>query len=161
MLRQLDNVIDVIRSYMDLPMPGKTFQKPLSNYQIFHQGKGDLYFVIIADQIDSLQYIGKIFNDIFKKFEEIYPNPADILKDKAKNALFIEFLNKLQKDFRSKIVLVGPLHSGKTTLYNMLKEDGTERNIMDFAKSSTFIIDNLTFDLWDFQLKDNFSFKDS
>ena len=41
-------------------------------------------------------------------------------------------------------------------LFNMFKGDGV-RQIMNFAKASIYSIDNLKFDLWDFELKDNFS----
>ena len=57
---------------------------------------------------------------------------------------------------RSKISIMGPINAGKTTLYNLLKSND-EHDFMDFAKSSTFDIDGVSFELWDFQLKDNFS----
>ena len=34
---------------------------------------------------------------------------------------------------------------------------GKERAIMNFAKTSQYMVDNLKFDIWDFALKDNFS----
>ncbi|TFF88202.1 MAG: hypothetical protein EU550_01735 [Promethearchaeota archaeon] len=156
-VNELENVLKIITSYMEAPMPGKIFQKPLSNFQVFHQGKGKVYYLMITDQIDSLQYVNKIFNQLVKKFDEIYPNPLEISQENQKREDFLQYLNQLQKDFHSKVAIVGPLHAGKTTLYNMLKVDDTERNIMDFAKSSNFILDNLSFDLWDFQLQDNSS----
>jgi len=56
----------------------------------------------------------------------------------------------------SKISIIGPTNGGKTTLYDLLRSN-EEKSIMDFAKSSTLSIDGLTFEIWDFQLRDNFS----
>ena len=84
------------------------------------------------------------------------PNPQDIEKSVAAKEDFNNFLNQVQRDLHSKIVLIGPTNSGKTTLFNMLKS-GEEKIIMEIAKSSPFEIDGICFDLWDFQLKDNFS----
>jgi GTPase SAR1 family protein len=62
----------------------------------------------------------------------------------------------MQRDLHSKISIIGPSYAGKTTLYNLLKSD-EEKIIMDFATSTTIHIEDLSFELWNFRLKDNFS----
>jgi GTPase SAR1 family protein len=139
-----------------MPMPGKTFQRPVSNFQIFHRAYENLYFLIITDIIDSLQYIDTIMKNTIQKFMDLFPNPEEINEPSSNKDEFLKYLDQIQRDIHSKIAIIGPAYAGKTTLYNMLK-DGEDTTIMDFAKKTTFNIDNISFDLWDFQLKDNFS----
>ncbi|MHA1764119.1 MAG: ADP-ribosylation factor-like protein, partial [Promethearchaeota archaeon] len=153
---ELDKVMEVINEYISYPIPGKTHYRPLSNYQIFHQGKGNLYFLFVADLIDSINYMEKLVKRTIEKFSELFSNPLEIQHPSEKKEKFMAFLNDLQKEMHSKIAIAGPIKSGKTTLYNLLKS-GEERTLMNFAKISNFVISNLTFDLWDFQLQDNFS----
>ncbi len=153
---ELDKVKEVIDEYISYPIPGKTHHRPLSNYQIFHQGKGNLYFLFVADLIDSINYMEKLVNRTLEKFSELFSDPLEIQQQLEKREKFIAFLNDLQKEMHSKIAIAGPIKSGKTTLYNLLKS-GEERTLMNFAKISNFVISNLTFDFWDFQLQDNFS----
>ncbi|GAH72731.1 unnamed protein product, partial [marine sediment metagenome] len=69
---------------------------------------------------------------------------------------FSSFLGHVQRDLHSKISIIGPTYAGKTTLYNLLKSD-EEKIIMDFATSTTIQIEGVSFELWNFRLKDNFS----
>ncbi|MFX0155224.1 MAG: ADP-ribosylation factor-like protein [Candidatus Hodarchaeota archaeon] len=153
---ELNNVKKIIQKYIDMPMPGKTFQRPISNFQIFHRASGNLYFLFITDLIDAIQYIDTILIKTIEKFKELFPNPQVIMEDSLVKDEFNNFLNQIQKDLHSKITLIGPTNSGKTTLFNMLKS-GEERTIMEVARVSNFEIDGISFDLWDFKLKDNFS----
>ncbi len=153
---ELKNVIGLIESYLIMPMPGKTFHRPLSHLQIFHRGLGSIYFLIITDLVDTPDYIDEILKKIINKFKELFPNPVDVKESSPLKSKFLKFLYEIQKNLHSKIAIVGPLNSGKTTLYNILKAD-EERIIIDFAKSSLIQIDNLSFDIWDFQLQENFS----
>ncbi|UCD02203.1 MAG: hypothetical protein JSV23_04075 [Promethearchaeota archaeon] len=153
---ELSNVKKIIKKYINMPMSGKTFQRPISNFQIFHRASGKLYFLFITDLIDTLQYIDEIMINTIEKFTELFPNPQKIRESIQSNIEFNDFLDQLQKDLHSKIAIIGPEYAGKTTLYNMLKS-GEEKIIMDFAKTSTLEIDGICFDLWDFQLRDNFS----
>ena len=153
---ELNNVKSIIQKYIDMPMPGKTFQRPVSNFQIFHRASENLYFLFVTDIVDSLQYINMIMIKTIKKFKELFPNPQEINESSPAKNNFNAFLDEIQKELHSKIVLVGPTNAGKTTLYNMLKS-AEEKTIMEVAKSSSFEIDGISFDLWDFQLKDNFS----
>ena len=153
---ELKNVKTLIKKYLDMPMPGKTFQRPVSNFQIFHRAFEKLYFLFISDIVDSLQYIDAILIKTIEKFSELFPNPSDVNEPGPAVNEFNSFLDGIQKEMHSKISIIGPAYSGKTTLYNMLKS-GEEKTLMDFAKTSTLEINGLCFDLWDFQLKDNFS----
>lgn len=153
---ELNNVKKVIQKYIDMPMPGKTFQNNLRSFQIFHRADGNSYFLFITDLVDSLQYMDDIIIKTIEKFIELFPNPQEIKESIPSNVEFNDFLDQIQKDLHSKISIIGPAYAGKTTLYNMLKS-GDEKTIMDFAKTSTLEIDGICFDLWDFQLRDNFS----
>ena len=127
----IDRVKNVLNS---VPMPGKTFQRPVSDFQIFHHKVGTIDYCFIADMIDSISYIDKSLQDVINKFTELFPNPKDIRESSETKTEFINYLSQVQKDLHSKIALVGPIGAGKTTLYNMIKS-GEERAIMNFAKS--------------------------
>ncbi|NVM34674.1 MAG: hypothetical protein HWN81_03700 [Candidatus Lokiarchaeota archaeon] len=153
---ELNNVKKIIQKYINMPMPGKTFQRNLTDFQIFHRASGNLYFLFITDLVDSLQYINDVILKTIEKFIELFPIPSKANEAGTATEEFNEFLNQVQKDLHSKIVIIGPEYAGKTTLYNILRS-GEEKIHMDFAKTSTFEIDSICFDLWDFQLRDNFS----
>jgi len=153
---ELNNVQKTIQSYIDMPIPGKTFQRPASNFQLFHRTIGNFVFLFITDLVDHIDYIEKIIEKTIEKYKELFPNQEDIRETDISQSNFTKFLEGIQHELHSKITIVGPTNSGKTLLYDMLKGNG-EKPIMNFAKSSNYLIDNLNFDIWDFQLKDNFS----
>lgn len=153
---ELNNVKKIIQRFIDMPVAGKTFTNHISKFQIFHRSSGYLYFVLIADLSDSLQYIENIMVPAIEKFNELFPNPKDLKGLSSSKSEFSSFLDKLQKDLHTKIAIIGPSYAGKTTLYNLLKS-GEEKIQMDFAKTSSFEIDGISFYLWDFVLKNNFS----
>jgi len=141
---------------MILPTPGQTLHRAVSKFQIFHRSYGNTYFLIVVDLSDSFDYINDIFLEIINRFKDLFPNPEDLKESSSEKSEFIKSIYKAQKDLHSKIAIIGPTNSGKTTLYNLLKT-GQERKIMDFANAAIYEIDNLSFDIWDFILKDNFS----
>jgi len=154
---ELNNVINIIQSYIDMPIPGKIFHRPVSeHFQIFHKSEGNVLFLFVTDLVDSLDYIGPTIENTTKKFKELFPNPIDINNSSEFKREFVDFLREQQYELHSKITIIGPTNSGKTLLYTMLKSDDG-RVIMNFAKASEYIVDNLKFDIWDFALKDNFS----
>jgi len=154
---ELNNVTNIIQSYIEMPIPGKIFHRPVSeHFQIFHKSEGNVLFLFITDLVDSLDYIGPAIEITLKRFKELFPNPLDLKNSSDNKREFVDFLRERQNDLHSKITIIGPTHSGKTLLYAMLK-GGKERAIMNFAKTSVYMVDNLKFDIWDFKLKDNFS----
>ncbi len=154
---ELNNVIKIIQSYIDMPILGKIFHRPVSeHFQIFHKSEGNVLFLFITDLVDSLDYIGPTIEKTTKKFKELFPNPIDLKNSSDIKREFVDFLREQQYELHSKITIIGPTNSGKTLLYIMLKSDD-ERVIMNFAKASVYLVDNLKFDIWDFALKDNFS----
>jgi len=154
---ELNNVINIIQSYIEMPIHGKIFHRPVSeHFQIFHKSEGNVLFLFITDLVDSLDYIGPAIENTTKKFKELFPNPIDLKNPTDVKREFVDFLRKQQYELHSKITIIGPTNSGKTLLYAILK-GGKERAIMNFAKTSEYIVDNLKFDIWDFVLRDNFS----
>lgn len=154
---ELNNVIKIIQSYIDMPTVGRTFQRPVSeHFQIFHRSDGKLLFLFITDLVDNLEYVGPAIENTIKKFNELFSVPDEINTSTHLKREFVDFLREQQYELHSKITIVGPHNSGKTMLFNMFKSDGV-RAIMNFASASIYSIDNLKFDLWDFELKDNFS----
>jgi GTPase SAR1 family protein len=154
---ELNNVTEIIHSYIEMPIPGKIFHRPVSeHFQIFHKSEGNVLFLFITDLVDSLDYIGPAIEKTTKKFKELFPNAIDLKNSSENKREFVDFLREQQYELHSKITIIGPTHSGKTLLYAMLK-GGDERAIMNFAKASVYKVDNLKFDIWDFALNDNFS----
>jgi GTPase SAR1 family protein len=153
---ELQNVLETIDKYMEMPIPGKTINRKISNFQIFHRGIGGLYFLLVTDLVDSLQYIEKIMAEIIKKFQDLFPDPIKFKESEELLEEYLSFLNQIQRNMHSKISIIGPMNVGKTTLYDLLRDD-EEKTMMDFAKISTLTIDELNFEIWDFQLRDNFS----
>lgn len=154
---ELNNVIKIIQSYIEMPISGKIFHRPVSeHFQIFHKSEGNVLFLFITDLVDSLDYIGPAIENTTKKFKELFPNPIDLKNSSDVKREFVDYLREQQYELHSKITIIGPTHSGKTLLYAMLK-GGDERAIMNFARASVYMVDNLKFDIWDFALKDNFS----
>jgi GTPase SAR1 family protein len=153
---ELKNVLETINKYMEMPIPGKIMNRKISNFQIFHRGKDGLYFLFVTDLVDSLQYMEEIMLKVIDKFNELFPNIIKFKESTEELEEFVSFLDRIQKDMHSKIVIIGPTNAGKTTLYDLLRNDD-EKEIMDFAKSSTLTINELKFEIWDFQLRDNFS----
>ena len=154
---ELDNVIKIIQSYIEMPIHGKIFHRPVSeHFQIFHKSEGNVLFLFITDLVDSLDYMGPTIENTTKRFKELFPNPIDLKNSTDIKREFVDFLREQQYELHSKITIIGPTNSGKSLLYAMLK-GGNERAIMKFAKTSQYIVDNLKFDIWDFALRDNFS----
>jgi GTPase SAR1 family protein len=153
---ELQNVVETINKYMEMPIPGKIINRRISNFQIFHRGIGGLYFLLVTDLIDSLQYIEEVMAEIITKFQDLFPDPIKLKESEDVLDEFMSFLDQVQRNMHSKIAIIGPTNAGKSTLYNLLRND-EEKTMMDFAKTSIIPIDGLEFEIWDFQLRDNFS----
>jgi GTPase SAR1 family protein len=153
----LKNVIGALQPQINMPIPGKILHRPISEQQVFHCGYGDFYFLMVADMVDSIKYMEEILEKAIKKFKELFPDIGTLQNSDSKRKHFIDFLYKLQAELHSKIAIIGPTNAGKTTLYEMLTNKKEERSIMNFAKASLLNLYDLQFDVWDFQLKDNFS----
>jgi len=153
---ELTNVKKIIQSHLDLPMPGKTFERAVTNYQIFHRTEKNVLFLFVTDLVDQLHRVEPIILKTIDKFNEFFKVPNDIVDSISHRQDFIEFINPLQHKLHSKIAIVGPTNAGKTELFYLLKK-GETKEIMNFAVLSNYRIENLKFEIWDFILKDNFS----
>ena len=110
---ELNNVIKIIESYIDMPMVGKTFHRPVSeNFQIFHKSEENVLFLFITDLVDNLEYIGPIIDNTIKRFNELFPIPSDINTSNNLKREFVDFLREQQYELHSKIVIAGFLAAG-------------------------------------------------
>ncbi|MFO7797421.1 MAG: ADP-ribosylation factor-like protein [Promethearchaeati archaeon] len=153
----LKNVIEALEVQINSPTSGKILNRSFSELQVFHGGYGDIYFLMIADLVDSIKYMEEILEKAIKKFKDLFPSIEELKKSDSKREEYIDYLYSLQTELHSKITLIGPTNAGKTTLYELLTNREKEREIMNFAKSSLLNLYALKFEVWDFQLKDNFS----
>ncbi len=154
---QFKKVQDLLVEFIAAPIPDQFFNRPFGNYQLFYITFNDVFYLIIADPVDKKNYINEILNKIIKKFQFLFSDPSNIKKENKKKDIFIQFLREVQYDLHSKVALIGPLGSGKTLLANLIRTKDEPKSFMNFAKSYKIKINNLFFDLWDFQLNDNFS----
>ena len=154
--KELKNVVELIKSYLETPMPGKTFQRPFVNFQIFYRSSGDYTVLFVVDLIDQLDRVEVALKATVAQFIELFKYPEEIEDSEFKKNHFLEFIDPIQQEFHSKISIIGPTNSGKTSMFDLLS-NGEEKHIMNFAKISTYFINNLSFDIWDFGLQDNFS----
>jgi GTPase SAR1 family protein len=154
--KELKNVVELIKPYLEMPKPGKTFQIPIADFQIFYRSSGDYTILFVVDKIDQLERVEDGLKATVAQFIELFKYPEELEDSEFKKNQFLEFIGPLQQEFHSKISIIGPTNSGKTSFYDLL-QNGDERHIMNFAKVSTYLINKLSFDVWDFDLQDNFS----
>jgi len=152
----LTNVKKIIQSYIDMPIPDKTFQRHTSDYQLFYRSTEETLFLFVTDLVDNIDYVDSVIRKTMDKFKELFPVFERFEQSDLKKEEFKKLLESIQQDLHSKIAIIGPTSSGKSQFFNLIKSNG-EKPIMNFALSSQYKIDNLSFDIWDFQLKDNFS----
>ncbi len=95
---ELNNIIKLIESYIAKPMPGQTHHQSVLNYQIFHRGEKNIYFLIITDMIDKIDYIDDEIKNIIKKFSELFPNPEEIIETSLSKYEFREYLYEIYKN---------------------------------------------------------------
>ncbi len=134
----------------------KIISRSILKYQIFHHRKDEIQYSFITDINDPHNYIDKILKNTIHKFLLFFPDPNELKEQFSSKEAFVKYLIEAQHELHTKIALIGPLNSGKTTLYNLVRNND-EHSIMNFAKSSTVSIADLKFDLWDNILDDNYS----
>lgn len=155
--QQFSKVNEILKEYIEQPVSNQFFNRPYGNFQIFYVSMKGLFYLVIADHVDKKDYIQDIIKKIDKKFHELFPNPNDISEDAEHRGEFLLYLTEAHYDLHSKIALIGPMDVGKTSIAEILKGPEEPKTIMNFAKSYKINIANIYFDLWDFQMNDNFS----
>ncbi|TXT66971.1 MAG: putative Small GTP-binding domain protein, ARF-domain signature [Promethearchaeota archaeon] len=153
---EIQNLITTSESN-SLDKKEKIIQQTLSNYQVFEATNQDLRYFFITDLVDKLEFLKDIINKAIIKFEDLFPDLAEIDEYESSKEMYISILHQLQAELHSKIALIGPIDAGKTTLYQLITDQQQERNIMNFAKSSIIKLYDLQFDIWDFQINDNYA----
>ncbi len=154
---ELQKLFKLIESNIKINIGEDPLLRALSEYQVFHRTLEDFYFILITDLIDKKEEIEGIIDKLINKFKKIYPNNEILNESESKKEDFIDYIYQLQSDIHSKISIIGPVNAGKTMLYNILTDQHKERNIMNFAKSSILSLYELKFDVWDFQINDNYA----
>ena len=95
---ELNNIIKLIKSYIANPVPDQTLHRSVLNYQIFHRGLRNIYFLLITDLIDKIDYIDEEIKRIIQKFNDLFPNPEEIIETSLSKYEFREFLYEIQKN---------------------------------------------------------------
>ena len=155
--QQFKKVQDLLLEFVAVPIPDQFFHRPFGNYQLSYLTSNHVFYLFIADIVDKKEYINEILNKTIKRFQFLFSNPLNIKKENKEKESFIQFLREVQYNLHSKIALIGPLGSGKTLFTNLIRTKDEPKSFMNFAKSYKIEINNFFFDLWDFQLNDNFS----
>ncbi|MBY9005579.1 MAG: GTPase domain-containing protein [Candidatus Lokiarchaeota archaeon] len=154
---EIENVANIFLKNINLPNMDKISSRRISEHKVFYKNVQNFYFFMVTDLIDTIDDIEIILNKAIKKFEILFHN-IDILNDSLKKRQeYINYLIGLQTELHCKISIIGPSNAGKSGFYALLTNQTQERRIMNFAKVSLFEIYDSKFDVWDFQLKDNFS----
>ncbi|MBN1215879.1 MAG: hypothetical protein JXA99_10620 [Candidatus Lokiarchaeota archaeon] len=153
---EINNIVYTFMESIQLSNIDIITSRRISEYLIFYKKLNNLIFLIVTDLIDPKEYIEKILENIVKKFHFFFPD-IKLLNNLSNKQEFINYFISLQADLHSKISIIGPSNAGKSKLYDILTNKKQEKKVMNFAKISTFEIYDLSFDVWDFQLKDNFS----
>jgi len=155
--QQFKKVQDLLLEFIAIPIPDQAFHRPFGNYQLSYITSNHVFYLFIADIVDKKEYINEILNKTIKRFQFLFSNPLNINKENKEKQSFIQFLREVQYNLHSKIALIGPFGSGKTLFTNLIRIKDEPKSFMNFAKSYKIEINNFFFDLWDFQLNDNFS----
>ena len=95
---ELNNIIKLIESYIAQPMPSQTHHRSVSNYQIFHRGIDNIYFLLITDKIDRIDYFDEEIKKIIQKFGDLFPNPEEIIETSLSKYEFREYLYEIHKN---------------------------------------------------------------
>ena len=95
---ELNTIIKLIESYIANPVPGQTLHRSVLNYQIFHRGIKNLYFLLVTDLIDNIDYIDEEIKKIIHKFSDLFPNPEEIIETSLSKYEFREYLYEIHKN---------------------------------------------------------------
>ena len=117
---ELNNIIKLIESDIAKPMPGQTHHRSVSNFQIFHRGVGNIYFLLVTDLIDNVDYFDEEIKRIIQNFSELFPNPEDIIEKSLSKYEFREFLYEIYKNSLNEPI---KLEKGELLLTTMDKDD--------------------------------------
>jgi len=155
---QLEEVLGKINEFIVKPAQDQLFHRPILNYQIIFGQINDIFYLFVVDVGDPYKTVQDEIKTLSNTLSGSGLNVGDLVAD-VENKRELDFLiEEIHFSLHPKIVLVGPNGSGKTTLAERLSVKGeSPRDIMDFAKVHKMKLGNLSFDLWDFILEDDFS----
>jgi hypothetical protein len=145
---ELNNIIKLIGSYIANPVPDRTHHSSVSNYQIFHQGLGNIYFLLITDKIDNTDYFDEEIKKIIQKFRDLFPNPEEIIETSLSKYEFREYLYEIQKSSLIKPVklekddlLTGTMEK-EDELFSLLNESQKKLDDLKGIKETQVILES-------------------
>lgn len=145
---ELNNIIKLIGSYIANPVPDRTHHSSVSNYQIFHQGLGNIYFLLITDKIDNTDYFDEEIKKIIQKFRDLFPNPEEIIETSLSKYEFREYLYEIQKNSLIKPVklekddlLTGTMEK-EDELFSLLNESQKKLDDLKGIKETQVILES-------------------
>ena len=145
---ELNNIIKPIESYIAKPVPDQTHHQSVSNYQIFHQGVGNLYFLLLTDLIDNVDYFDEEIKNIIQKFSELFPNPEDIIETSLSKYEFREFLYEIYKNSLNEPIkmekddILPTAMDQEDELFNILSESQKKLDDLKGIKEKQIIIES-------------------
>ncbi len=154
----LDTIINQrVKNFISDPTNGKMYNKIIFDYQSHFGMFNDVFFLFVTDKADRPKIIQKELNRAANLFKKEFSDPLSIKEESTEREEFTEFIKETHYYLHPKMVLVGPIGSGKTTITKLMGANKPEKKIMNFAEYFQIHLDDIFFDLWDFIEKEDFS----
>ncbi len=130
------------------------------NITYIFERKFNLFFVYFTDLTDEFKYTEIELKNLRKSFFKLFPDlsvkPIDISNLEDLNPV----MDKIHRNLRPKISLIGFSGVGKTTITKLINEKDIPMEHVPTitGERATLKIDNLEFHLWDFAGQEQFSY---
>lgn len=144
---ELNMIIKLIESYIAQPIPDQTHHRSVSKYQIFHRGVENIYFLLITDLIDDIDYFDEEIKRIIQKFSELFPNPEEIIETSLSKYEFREYLYEIHKNSLSeskkleKDEILPSTMDQEDELFNILNETQKKLDDLKGIKEKQIILE--------------------
>ncbi len=144
---ELNNIIKLIESYITKPIPDQTHHRSVSKYQIFHRGVENIYFLLITDLIDDIDYFDEEIKRIIQKFSDLFTNPEEIIETSLSKYEFREYLYEIHKNSLNeskkleKDEILSSTMDQEDELFNILSESQKKLDDLKGIKEKQIIIE--------------------